>query len=116
MAPGLTHHPHPRVPRSRATDGHALRPRSALGCPTPGLRGSDLNDPLALRCEPQNILSQSAGRFLSFPRDQEARMQEASMWFWWPIWFDWWFPPSPPTHDVIAVDFSRKRVIKRLAS
>ena len=38
------------------------------------------------------------------------------MWFWWPIWFDWWFPPSPPTHDVIAVDFSRKRVIERLAS
>ena len=43
-------------------------------------------------------------------------MQEAPMWFWWPIWFDWWFPPSPPTHDVIAVDFSQKRVIERLAS
>src|SRR3954447_9963405 len=59
--PGLTHDPHPRVPRNRSTLGltrcargrHALRPRSVLGCHTPGLRGSDLNDPLALRCEPQ---------------------------------------------------------------
>jgi hypothetical protein len=38
------------------------------------------------------------------------------MWFWWQIWFDWWFPPSPPIHEVITVDFSRKRVIERLAS
>ena len=38
------------------------------------------------------------------------------MWFWWPIWFDWWFPPSRPTHEVVTVDFSQKRVIERLAS
>ena len=38
------------------------------------------------------------------------------MWFWWQIWFEWWFPSSSPTHEVVTVDFSRKRVIERLAS
>ena len=38
------------------------------------------------------------------------------MWFWWQLWFDWWFPPSRPAHEVVTVDFSRKRVIGRLAS
>jgi len=38
------------------------------------------------------------------------------MWFWWQIWFEWWLTPSRLTHEVITVDFGRKRVIERLAS
>ncbi len=38
------------------------------------------------------------------------------MWLWWQLWFDWWFPPSRPAHEVVTVDFSKKRVIGRLAS
>ena len=73
-----------------------------------------LKHPLPVRRE---VLKQgSLGKLLSSPRDQEARTQEAPMWFWWQIWFDWWFPPSRPTHEVVTVDFSQKRVIKRLAS
>ena len=38
------------------------------------------------------------------------------MWCWWQLWFDWWVPPSRPAHEVVTVDFSKKRVIGRLAS
>ena len=50
------------------------------------------------------------------PRHNAAPTQEGPMWFWWQIWFEWWFPSSGPTHEVVTVDFSRKRVIERLAS
>jgi hypothetical protein len=33
----------------------------------------------------------------------------------WQIWFDWWLPPSGPAHEVVTVDFRRKRVIGRMA-
>jgi hypothetical protein len=41
------------------------------------------------------------------------------MWWMWvdPIWFDWWvrwwLPPS--NHEVVRVDFTRKRIIDRVA-
>ena len=38
------------------------------------------------------------------------------MWVWWQVWFACWFPPSPSAHEVVTVDFSKKRVIWRLAS
>ena len=37
------------------------------------------------------------------------------MWVYWQIWFDWWLPPSGPAHEVVTVDFRRKRVIERVA-
>ena len=41
------------------------------------------------------------------------------MWWMWvdPIWFDWWLGGrlSPSDHEVIRVDFTRKRVIDRIA-
>ena len=33
---------------------------------------------------------------------------------WW-LWLDWWLPPSRP-HEVISVDFKRRRVLARVAS
>jgi hypothetical protein len=38
------------------------------------------------------------------------------MWFWWPIWLAWWFPPVRPVHEVVTVDFRTKRVTGRLAT
>ena len=43
-------------------------------------------------------------------------------WLWsdWPLspatqaWFDWWFPPE--RHELIRVDFAKRRVIERVAS
>ena len=38
-------------------------------------------------------------------------------WAWSPAcqaWLDWWFPPT--SHELIRVDFTRKRVIDRVAS
>jgi len=49
-------------------------------------------------------------------RPNAAPTQEGPMWFWWQIWFEWWLTPSRLTHEVITVDFGRKRVIERLAS
>ena len=41
------------------------------------------------------------------------------MWWMWvdPIWFDWWLRWWLPAsnHEVIRVDFTRKRVIDRIA-
>src|SRR5690349_13149503 len=85
--------------------------------------GARVNDPLAPGCKPCGIHPRSGGRssgfpfgLLSSPRSEETRTQESPMWFWWQVWFDWWFPPSPRRHEVVTVDFSRKRVIDRLAS
>ena len=32
----------------------------------------------------------------------------------WMLWFDWWFPPPRPvTHEVIGIDFVKRRVLWR---
>ena len=88
------------------------------------LAGARVNDPLAPGCKPCGIHPRSGGRscpgfpfgLLSSPRSEETRTQESPMWFWWQSWFDWWLPPSRPRHEVVTVDFDRKRVIDRLAS
>jgi hypothetical protein len=74
---------------------------------------------LVPKCESQGIpweVVQASPKPHAPPRHNAAPTQEGPMWFWWQIWFDWWFPSSGPTHDVVTVDFSRKRVIERLAS
>jgi hypothetical protein len=32
---------------------------------------------------------------------------------WW-LWFNWWVPPS--RHEVITVDFGKKRVLGRVTN
>jgi hypothetical protein len=35
----------------------------------------------------------------------------------WTLWFDLWFPPfEPVTHEVIGVDFIKRRVLWRTAA
>ena len=44
-------------------------------------------------------------------RHNAALTQEGPMWW---LWFDRWVPPS--CHDVITVDFAKKRVLGRAAN
>jgi hypothetical protein len=45
-------------------------------------------------------------------RSGEAHAQESAMWW---LWVDWWLPPSR-CHEVISVDFKRRRVLDRTVS
>ena len=53
------------------------------------------------------------------PHEPMWAEQEDGMWWLWfdPIWLDswlrWWCPPSD--HEVVRVDFTRKRIIDRIA-
>ena len=48
----------------------------------------------------------------ALPRSGEAHAQESATGW---LWVDWWLPPSR-SHEVISVDFKRRRVLDRTVS
>ena len=103
---------------SRLALGRLRKPQPLILYPNLSYASKHVNGLLGLWCKPRlysrfrrEAMHKALPKASCPSHGAIGRAQEGSMWW---MWFDWWFPPS--RHEVITVDFKRRRVVGRMVT